>query len=115
MKRENNFRRWKEEKRAKELFIDHAQCTTHAVHTSPRCALLTPCVAPCVAQDPSWTMAKEVQQNQERQRMRADPNYVPEPPKERARPTHTVHCPTPCTSPRRTAESVRPACGYRSV
>jgi tubulin-folding cofactor B len=47
-KREDNFRKWREQKKAK---------------------------------DPAWSMAKEVRQNQERQRMAADPNYVPEPAK----------------------------------
>lgn len=50
LKRENNFRRWKEEKQAA---------------------------------DPSWSFAKEIKQRQDAQRMKADPSYVPEPPKER--------------------------------
>merc|ERR550514_2169293 len=31
------------------------------------------------AADPSWTLAKEVKQNQDRKRMEQDPNFVPEP------------------------------------
>jgi len=33
------------------------------------------------AADPSWTMAKEVKQNQDRKAMERDPNFVPEPAK----------------------------------
>merc|ERR1711907_822300 len=44
-KRENNFRKWKQDK---------------------------------LAADPTWTLAKEVKQNQDRKRMAADPNYVPQ-------------------------------------
>jgi len=33
--------------------------------------------------DPSWTFGREIRDAQERQRMKQDPNYVPEPPKER--------------------------------
>jgi len=35
-----------------------------------------------MAADPSWTLAKEVKQNQDRKRMQNDPNFVPEPAKE---------------------------------
>lgn len=49
-KRENNFRKWKQDK---------------------------------LAADPSWTLGKEVKQNQDRKRMEKDPNFVPEPAKER--------------------------------
>lgn len=49
-KRENNFRKWKEQKKAA---------------------------------DPNWTFKREIQAAQDRQRMKADPNYVPEPPKEK--------------------------------
>lgn len=34
-----------------------------------------------VAADPTWSLAKEVRQNQEKKRMERDPNYVPEPAK----------------------------------
>jgi len=50
LKRENNFRRWKEEKQKA---------------------------------DPNWTFAKEIKARQDAQRMKHDPTYVPEPPKER--------------------------------
>jgi tubulin-folding cofactor B len=33
------------------------------------------------AADPSWTLAKEVKQNQDKKRMEQDPNFVPEPAK----------------------------------
>jgi len=33
--------------------------------------------------DPTWTLGKEVKQNQDRKRMQSDPNFVPEPMKER--------------------------------
>jgi len=33
--------------------------------------------------DPSWSFQREIREAQERQRMKQDPNYVPEPPKER--------------------------------
>jgi len=36
-----------------------------------------------MAADPSWTLAKEVKQNQDKKRMEKDPNFVPEPMKER--------------------------------
>jgi tubulin-folding cofactor B len=49
-KRENNFRKWKEQKQAA---------------------------------DPNWSFKKEIQAAQDRQRMKTDPNYVPEPPKEK--------------------------------
>merc|ERR1712039_786577 len=35
------------------------------------------------AADPSWSFSKEIKQRQDAQRMKADPSYVPEPPKER--------------------------------
>lgn len=50
MKREDNFRKWKDSKKTN---------------------------------DATWSMAKEVKQQQDRQRLRADPNYVPETPKEK--------------------------------
>lgn len=50
MKRDDNFRRWKEDK---------------------------------LKADPTWTLAKEVKMNQDRKRMAKDPNYVPEPMKEK--------------------------------
>eukprot|EP00308_Calcidiscus_leptoporus_P001703 CAMPEP_0119365678 /NCGR_PEP_ID=MMETSP1334-20130426/12590_1 /TAXON_ID=127549 /ORGANISM="Calcidiscus leptoporus, Strain RCC1130" /LENGTH=296 /DNA_ID=CAMNT_0007381711 /DNA_START=94 /DNA_END=984 /DNA_ORIENTATION=- len=50
LKRENNFRRWKEEKQKA---------------------------------DPNWSFAKEIQSRQDAQRMKHDPTYVPEAPKER--------------------------------
>jgi len=34
-------------------------------------------------QDPTWSLAKEMRQKQDAQRMKMDPSYVPEPPKER--------------------------------
>ena len=36
-----------------------------------------------VAADPTWSMAKEVKQNQDKKRMEKDPSFVPEAPKER--------------------------------
>lgn len=48
-KRDNNFRRWKEDK---------------------------------LAADPTWSFAKEIKSRQDAQRMKADPNFVPEPAKE---------------------------------
>jgi len=36
-----------------------------------------------MAADPSWTMAKEIKQNQDRRNIRLDPNFVPEPAKEK--------------------------------
>jgi len=50
LKRDKNFRRWKEDK---------------------------------VKADPSWSFAKEIKNRQDAQRMKADPNFVPEPHKER--------------------------------
>ena len=50
LKREDNFRRWKEEKKRA---------------------------------DPTWSFAKEIKERQDAQRMKADPNFVPEPWKER--------------------------------
>merc|ERR1719284_2273198 len=50
LKRDKNFRRWKEEKQK---------------------------------QDPNWSFAKEIKNRQDAQRMKADPNFVPEPHKER--------------------------------
>merc|ERR1712146_252274 len=47
-KREDNFRKWRAQKKAA---------------------------------DPTWTLAKEVKQNQDRKRMEQDPNFVPEPAK----------------------------------
>merc|ERR1711988_1665273 len=50
LKRENNFRAWKEQKKA---------------------------------EDPTWSFAKECKMRQDAQRMKQDPNFVPEPMKER--------------------------------
>jgi len=50
LKRDQNFRKWKEDK---------------------------------LKADPTWSLAKEMKQKQDAQRMKADPNYVPEPPKEK--------------------------------
>lgn len=36
-----------------------------------------------MAADPNWSLAKEVKTNQDKKRMQNDPNFVPEPPKER--------------------------------
>lgn len=52
MKREDNFRSWKANKKAA---------------------------------DPDWTFQREIKQAQDRQRMKLDPDYVPEPPKERVK------------------------------
>jgi len=46
-KREDNFRKWKNDKKAA---------------------------------DPTWSLAKEIRQNQEKKKMQNDPNYVPPPP-----------------------------------